>query len=53
MPSLVERKFDLHNFEKLRTTGPNAGFLQKPIELAGGVQGAPGSAPDTLEVGDP
>jgi len=50
MPSLVERKFNLEKFEKLRTSGPNAGLLQKPVELAGGVHGAAGSAPDSLEV---
>jgi hypothetical protein len=50
MPKLVARNLDLEHFEQLRSFGPNAGLLQKPVELAGGINGAAGSAPDTLEV---
>ena len=50
MPKLVARNLELEEFEQLRTIGPNAGLLQKPIVTAGGVQGGAGSAPDALEV---
>jgi hypothetical protein len=50
MPKLVARNLELEEFEQLRTVGPNAGLLRKPVESAGGVQGAAGSAPDAIEV---
>jgi hypothetical protein len=50
MPTLSARNLKLQEYEKQRATGPNAGLLQKPIEAAGGVEGAAGSAPDPKEV---